>query len=158
MHALFCCDCLFCPISIQYQNWRWQKNCRNMFLKSIVHFINSFHICFYPDLLAIESQKEEKPAGQVTKIRTRPSLLSSRSGTAIVNPPPPLFVWNDVPIYLLWRSTSSCFDLWKISAIKNRCGSVDTQQNSRYTGMFCLQFWMKVIIRLFCSFKTTQLF
>ena len=60
-----------------------------MFLKSIVHFINSFHICFYPDLLAIESQKEEKPAGQVTKNRTRPSLLSSRSGTAIVNPPPP---------------------------------------------------------------------
>ena len=20
------------------QNWRWQKNCRNMFLKSVVHF------------------------------------------------------------------------------------------------------------------------
>ena len=21
------------------QNWRWQKNCRNMFLKSVVHFL-----------------------------------------------------------------------------------------------------------------------
>ena len=35
------------------QNWRWQKNCRNIFLKSVVHFWNSLHICFYQDLLII---------------------------------------------------------------------------------------------------------
>ena len=46
MTTLFCNYGLFCPINFVLfitQNWRWQ-NCRNMFLKSVVHFlINLFN-------------------------------------------------------------------------------------------------------------------